>query len=211
MTHLPGLGLLALLLMPALPASAAIYSYIDEAGNRVFTDRPGNHATEPVETRPSNRMPAQQTPEPAPPPTRVIKAPTPGYAVLDLIQPEPDATIRNNAGELSVTATSDPGLHPGHRYRLLLDGAATGEPTEQPAFVLENVDRGTHQLTLEVIDAQGEPVQSSLPSTFHMMRTSLAQRRMARPCKRADYGVRPECPLKDKPKEKRDIPFVPFL
>ncbi len=211
MKHLLRLGLLALLLMPALPASAAIYSYIDEAGNRVFTDRPGNHATEPVETKPSNRMPAPPLPELAPLPTKTLKAPTLGYALLDLVQPASDATIRNNAGELSVTATSDPGLHPGHRYRLLLDGTATGESTEQPAFLLENVDRGTHQLTLEVVDAQGEPVQSSLPRTFHMMRTSLAQRRMARPCKQADYGVRPECPLKDKPKEKRDIPFVPFL
>jgi hypothetical protein len=44
-----------------------------------------------------------------------------------------------------------------------------------------------------------------------MMRTSLAQRRMVTPCRKADYGVRPECPLKDKPKEKKDIPFVPFL
>jgi hypothetical protein len=76
---------------------------------------------------------------------------------------------------------------------------------------LQNVDRGSHQLVVEVIDSQGERVLSSEPRVFHMMRTSLAQRRMVNPCRKADYGVRPECPLKDKPKEKKDIPFVPFL
>jgi hypothetical protein len=32
-----------------------------------------------------------------------------------------------------------------------------------------------------------------------------------RPCKKDDYGVRPECPLQDKPPEKKDIPLVPFI
>jgi len=62
-----------------------------------------------------------------------------------------------------------------------------------------------------VIDEQERELQRSAIRTFHLLRTSLAQRRMVNPCKKADYGVRPECPLKDKPVEKRDIPFVPFL
>jgi hypothetical protein len=44
-----------------------------------------------------------------------------------------------------------------------------------------------------------------------MQRISLAQKRKVTPCKKADYGVRPECPLKDKPPEKKNIPFVPFI
>ena len=204
------LGLSGLLLVFALPASAAIYSYTDAEGNRVFTDRPGGRAAEQVETKPANSMAAQ----PVPPPkqaVKVLKATTPGYTLLDIVQPDPDATIRNNAGELAVSVTSTPALHPGHQYRLLLDGAAVGAPGESPALMLQNVDRGSHQLVVEVIDSQGERLQASAPRVFHMMRTSLAQRRMVNPCKKGDYGVRPECPLKDKPKEKKDIPFVPFL
>jgi hypothetical protein len=204
------LGLSGLLLAFALPASAAIYSYTDAEGNRVFTDRPGGRAAEQVETKPANRMAAQ----PVPPPkqvVKVLKATTPGYTVLDIVQPDPDATIRNNAGELAVSVTSNPALHPGHQYRLLLDGAPAGAPGESPVLMLQNVDRGSHQLVVEVIDSQGKSLQSSTPRVFHMMRTSLAQRRMVNPCKKGDYGVRPECPLKDKPKEKKDIPFVPFL
>jgi len=210
MRHALRLGLFGLLLALALPASAAIYSYVDAEGNRVFTDRPGSRVAEQVEPKPANSMAAQ----PISPPkqaVKVLKPTTPGYTLLDIVQPVPDATIRNNAGELTVSVTSNPALHPGHQYRLLLDGAPAGAPGESPVLTLQNIDRGSHQLVVEVIDSQGESVLSSEPRVFHMMRTSLAQRRMVNPCKKADYGVRPECPLKDKPKEKKDIPFVPFL
>lgn len=210
MSHALRLGVLGLLLALTLPSTAAIYSYTDADGNRVFTDRPGGRAAEPVDTKPSNSMPAQPVPL-APSRVKVIKAPTPGYVSLAIVQPEPEATIRNNAGELTVSITSNPPLHPGHQYRLLVDGTAAGEPGANTTIALGNVDRGSHQLVVEVIDNADVTVHSSAPITFHMMRTSLAQRRMVNPCKKADYGVRPECPLKDKPKEKRDIPFVPFL
>jgi len=210
MKHTARLGLLGLLFALAAPAGAAIYSYIDAEGNRVFTDRPGGAAAEQVQTKPANSM----TPQPVPAPkqaVKVLKAAEPGYTMLAIVQPEPDATVRNNAGELAVSVTSDPALHPGHQYRLLLDGVPVGAPGESPVLMLENIDRGSHQLVVEVIGSQGENLQSSPPRVFHMMRTSLAQRRMVNPCKKDDYGVRPECPLKDKPKEKKDIPFVPFL
>jgi len=202
---------LALVLIAgALPVSAEIYSYTDAQGNRVFTDRPGAHAAEPVETRPSNRMTPQPVPQ-AEPRVDVLEAPAPRYSLLDILQPEADATVRSNAGELAVSVASSPALQAGHRYRLLLDGIPAAAPAESTDFVLTNVDRGTHRLTVEVVDAKDEPLQGSAARTFHMMRTSLAQRRMVNPCKKNDYGVRPECPMKDKPAEKKDIPFVPFL
>jgi hypothetical protein len=204
------LGLFCLLLALALPASAGIYTYVDAEGNRVFTDRPGGQAVESVDTRTINSMPAQPVASPAAV-REVLREAAPGYQLLDIVQPEPDATIRNNAGELTVSVTSDPALLPGHQYRLLLDGSPIVPDSSDSAFALHNIDRGSHQLIVEVIDADGQMLQSSAPRLFHMMRTSLAQRRMVNPCKQDDYGIRPECPLKDKPKEKKDIPFVPFL
>ena len=207
-------ALAAALLACALPAAAEIYSYTDEQGNRVFTDRPGGRAVELVKPRPTNSMPPAETrpiqaPEPVAAPT--ADSATNRYSQLEVLTPQPDATIRDNAGGLLVEVASTPELLPGHAYRLLLDGNDTELGGGGPQFALQNIDRGTHQLTVQVIDESGASLQSSPPRTFHMMRTSLAQRRMARPCKKDDYGVRPECPLKDKPKEKRDIPFVPFL
>ncbi|MCQ4298412.1 DUF4124 domain-containing protein [Pseudomonas songnenensis] len=199
-----------LLLATALPALGGIYSYTDAEGNRVFTDRPTGQAMEEVQLKPSNSMAAQPTPAP-----RVVQPPKPQEATiryqLQILSPAADEAIRNNAGSVSVTVQAEPALQPGHAYQVLLDGQPFGAPGEETTFELNNVDRGTHQLAVAVVDAQERVLQQSESLSFHLIRTSLAQRRMVNPCKKADYGVRPECPLKDKPVEKRDIPFVPFL
>lgn len=117
--------------------------------------------------------------------------------------PEPDATIRSSAGELIVSITSEPGLQPGHRYRLLLDGQPTAEPGPSPVFALGNIDRGSHNLSVEILDEHGRTVERTANQPFHMLRISLAQKRQVKPCTLTDYGQRPECPLKDKPEEEK--------
>lgn len=197
------------LMLLALPALAQVYTYIDSEGNRVFTDKPRSGNAERVELAPSNSMPATQT-QTAP----VIETPpepSQRYSLLRILVPQPDATIRDSAGNLIVSVNSEPKLFPQHSYRLLLDGVQVGEAGTSPVFPLENIDRGTHQLAVEIIDQQGRIIERTPPQPFHMLRISLAQKRMVNPCKKADYGVRPECPLKDKPPEKKDIPFVPFI
>ncbi len=163
-----------------------------------------------MQLKPSNSMATQPTTAP-----RAVQPPKQQAAAiryqLQILSPAADEAIRNNAGTVSVTVEAEPALQPGHFYQLLLDGEPFGAPGEQTSFQLSNVDRGTHQLAVAVVDAQERVLQQSESRSFHLIRTSLAQRRMVNPCKKADYGVRPECPLKDKPVEKRDIPFVPFL
>jgi len=203
--------LLCFFLLLSLPAWAQVYTYIDAEGNRVFTDKPRSGSAERIQLAPTNGM-AVPVSAPAPavpqPPTE-----TPRYEVLRILVPEPDATIRDAAGNLIVTSDSEPSLFEGHSYRLLLDGKAVGEPGRSPVFALENIDRGTHQVAVEIVDAQGRTVERTPSQPFHMMRISLAQKRQANPCKKADYGVRPECPIKDKPKEEDDglISILPFL
>lgn len=198
------------LMLLALPSLAQVYTYIDAEGNRVFTDKPKSGNAERVELAPSNSMPAIQTPSA----TQVVSAPpepAQRYSLLRILVPQPDATIRDSAGNLIVSINSEPGLFAQHSYRLLLDGKPVGEVGSSPVFPLENIDRGTHQLAVEVIDQAGRIIERTPTQPFHMQRISLAQKRKVNPCKKADYGVRPECPLKDKPPEKKDIPFVPFI
>ncbi|MEA1607126.1 MULTISPECIES: DUF4124 domain-containing protein [Pseudomonas] len=198
------------LMLLALPSLAQVYTYVDAEGNRVFTDKPKSGNAERVELAPSNSMPAIQTPTA----TQVVSTPpepAQRYSLLRILVPQPDATIRDSAGNLIVSINSEPGLFTQHSYRLLLDGKPVGEVGSSPVFPLENIDRGTHQLAVEVIDQAGRIIERTPTQPFHMQRISLAQKRKANPCKKADYGVRPECPLKDKPPEKKDIPFVPFI
>ncbi|MGV8919388.1 MAG: DUF4124 domain-containing protein [Pseudomonas sp.] len=194
-------GLLLCLLLIALPATAEVYSYVDAQGNRVFTDRPHSGAKW-VDIPPSNSM-NQPTVKPITKAKPPVTKPGPlfHYDLLRILVPEPDATIRNIAGDLIVSINSDPTLQNAHSYRLLLDGKPFGEPGRSPVFPLTNIDRGTHQLAVEILDESGRMLERTPSQDFHMMRISLAQKRLAQPCTTEDYGVRPECPLADKPKD----------
>ncbi|MHC8316659.1 DUF4124 domain-containing protein [Pseudomonas sp. LB3P31] len=192
----------------ALPASAEVFTYIDAQGNRVFTDQPGNGNAKRVPLPPANRMTANPTgAKPVIAGKQSEAPPRFRYDMLRVLIPEPDATLRSSAGELIVSVTSEPGLQRGHRFRLLLDGKPTAEPGLSPVFALTNVDRGSHNLSVEILDQQGRTVERTANQPFHMLRISLAQKRQVKPCVLADYGQRPECPLKDKPKEE----INPFL
>ncbi|NUU34727.1 DUF4124 domain-containing protein [Pseudomonas sp. C2B4] len=186
----------------ALPVSAEVFTYLDAQGNRVFTDQPKAGNAKPVPLAPSNRMPTTQT---APVTSKKTeKQPPLHYDLLRILVPEPDATVRSTAGEIIVSVTSEPGLQRRHRYRLLLDGRPTAEPGLSPVFPLSNIDRGTHQLSVEIIDEQGQTVERTANQPFHMQRVSLKQKRKVKPCALDDYGQRPECPLTEKPVEEKN-------
>lgn len=195
----------------SLPAMAEVFTYVDAQGNRVFTDQPGTRNAKRVPLATSNRMSAN--PSGAAPMTAAKQntaKPLFHYDMLRVLVPEPDATIRSTAGELIVSVTSEPGLQQGHRYRLLLDGQPTAEPGPSPVFALSNIDRGSHNLSVEILDEQGRTVERTANQPFHMQRISLAQKRQVKPCALTDYGQRPECPLKDKPEEERSS-FLRFF
>jgi hypothetical protein len=195
----------------ALSASAEVFTYIDAQGNRVFTDQPGSGNARRVPLATSNRMSANPTgAAPVIAEKRTETKPLFRYDMLRVLVPEPDATIRSSAGELIVSITSEPGLQRGHRYRLLLDGQPTAEPGPSPVFALSNIDRGSHNLSVEILDEHGRIVERTANQPFHMMRISLAQKRQVKPCTLTDYGQRPECPLKDKPIEPKN-PFLRFF
>ncbi|MBV4487685.1 DUF4124 domain-containing protein [Pseudomonas sp. SWRI153] len=203
-------ALLVALALMAAQAFAEVFTYIDAQGNRVYTDQPRANAKRvPIAT--SNRMAAPAT---GAAPVAIAKKPSEQppfhYDMLRILIPEPDATLRSSAGELIVSVTSEPGLQSGHRYRLLLDGKATGEPGASPVFALRNIDRGSHNLSIEILDETGRTVERTANQPFHMLRISLAQKRQVKPCVAGDYGVRPECPLKDKPEEPKN-PFLRFF
>jgi len=201
-------ALICLLMLVGCHAVAEVYTYVDAEGNRVFTDQPHKNAKK-VDIAPSNQIRSA----PKKPSQASSAKPKPGplfhYQLLRILAPEPDSTIRDVQGNLIVTVSNDPELQPGHTYRLLLDGKVYGEAGRSPVFPLTNIDRGTHQLSIEIVDPFGRVAERTPNQPFHMMRISLAQKRLANPCKTDEYGVRPECPLKDKPPE--DSSILPFF
>jgi len=206
--------LLSLLLLSSSSLGfAAIYTYLDENGERVFTDNPPQgQPAEQVKIAPTNKLPAV-------PVVKVLKAPpmpqeqaasvAPAYQVLRILTPEPDATIRANDRQLIVTVSSEPALAQGHLFRVILNGKPATEASRSPVFPLHDIDRGTHQLAVEIINQQGKIMERTPAQPFHLRQTTLSDKRRVRPCTDDDYGVRPECPLHDKPEKKSKL--LPFL
>ena len=161
-----------------------MFTYVDAQGNRVFTDQPGSGNAKRVpmahqqsHVRQPDRCAHRSLQRKKPKPKHAFH-----YDMLRVLVPEPDATVRSSAGELIVSVTSEPGLQRGHRYRLLLDGEPTAEPGPSPVFPLSNVDRGSHNLSVEILDEQGRTVERTANQPFHMLRISLAQKRQVKPC-----------------------------
>lgn len=185
-TRLLGVALLIGLGAASVEAATRIYRTVDEDGNVVFTDVPPRDAEQ--EAAVDVNAPNSFTPPPVERETRSVSewlgndadAPAdPGeeaaplsYQSLRVAAPANDEGIRENAGNVTVTAAIEPQLATGHAIQVYLDGQLrqSGHAT---SFQLVNVDRGTHSLQLRVVDASGNTVIASEPSVFHLQRRSV--------------------------------------
>lgn len=166
-----------LLLALTLPASAQIYTYTDATGKQVFTDRPPQDTdAQAVELPALNTVPspAEQTRRLAPPEGNPAEQ-TIAYRLLQIDGLPSGQALRANNGSFSVSVIIDPPLQPGHQLRLLLDGQPYGEPSRGPRLQLTHIDRGTHQLAVQVLSA-GQPIQHSTPQEFTLQRVSILNR-----------------------------------
>ncbi len=164
----------AVLAIAAAPSWAQIYKSTDEDGNVVFTDTPppDSPSAQQVELQRTNTTPpppdlprantdSNNKPETVAVPTAIITAPA------------NDTTFPIGlAGNFSVSAHVAPPLSRGEGVRLTMDGQPQGGPQASGFWDLNNVYRGTHNLVVEVVDADGEVLSSSEPIQVHVMRTS---------------------------------------
>ncbi|WP_166358217.1 DUF4124 domain-containing protein [Pseudomonas akapageensis] len=166
--------LIVVLGLLALPAAAQVYKYTDANGNTTYSDQPAAGASnEPIELPPLNSVAppplvsAQQpTSKPIPPKAKTF------YTVLRVGNMVDQQAIRANDGNLIVEVLVRPRLQPEHRLQLLLDGQAYGQPSNVPSLQLVNLDRGEHNLAIQVLSDQ-TVVQQSQPIAFTVLRTHL--------------------------------------
>lgn len=162
-----------------------IYRWIDENGNEAYSDQPTENA-EKIELRHSMIYTPVAIPESndinddnqaATEQSETDQTePAPNYQ-LTIISPEDDAGIRVNNGDVVVNLQVIPALVPerGDKIQLYLDSLPVGVPMPQLSFILENLERGTHQLSAVVLNASGELLAQSTTTTFHLQRSSLLQ------------------------------------
>jgi len=163
---------LLILLLLAGSAHAEIYKSINTAGEVVYSDT----RTKGAETMKMPALPTY-TPPPVMPSTtnRAEPVETAVYEDFVFLQPEDDATIRNNQGIINAELKLTPALlsKRNHRVQFYLDGEAYGEPGDLIRTTMSNLDRGMHTLTASVLDANGDSLISAAPVIVHLHRESI--------------------------------------
>ena len=106
------------------------------------------------------------------PPLAGNDQPTSGYLSARIISPPDGEALRANSGNFEVRAQIEPDLRQGHHLRLLLDGDPQGAAQASSTFRLTGIERGEHQLRLQIVDDDGGLVFAGEPSTFHLLRHS---------------------------------------
>ncbi len=170
--------ILALTFGLAAPAwSDRVYRHVDEEGNVTFSDEPPGDGAEEIKMQPITTMPlprpqqrqARQT-------TREETAEeSPAYDTLAITKPEHDTAFWRASGDIVIEVNVQPELRPSHSLELELDGERI-QQTRNRRFEIINIDRGTHEAVVHIINANGETLQSSELSRFTVHQPSRLHR-----------------------------------
>ena len=161
-------------------AQAEIYKTVDANGNVVFTDiapvdRSGVAAPQEVTVEPMNTYEPATAPAPRKTPIPTTRRRRAITRSSTWSRPAPDASVRDNAGNVEVQVALTPVLRASHRLLLVFDGEDTEIEAVSGAFELTNVDRGTHTVGAKVVDRRGNVLIESASSTFNLMRFATPQ------------------------------------
>ena len=177
--HLTYLLFSALLLTSATASAQKLYKIVDENGRVTYTDK-----------KPSSDKTYQElTVEPSKPDPQAVKKArankqrrqqkqnspiTPlrfrGYKAIDIVSPSNDQNILQDQQTVTVKLALTPELQAGHQVQLLFDGRSIEKPSRSLNFVLTELERGSHNIKVQVLDTAGTVIANSDPVTIHVRR-----------------------------------------
>ena len=159
------------LLTIALPVTADIFQYTDAQGNRVYTDLPPqNKETSSVKLPAANSVYIPTTPSSN---NRFDKSQAATanqpYSLLELQNLPTEEAIRSNNGSFTVAVAIEPTLAGQHRLQLLIDVQPYGTASRSTHIAVQNLDRGEHRLSVQVLAGQ-HIIQTSSEQTIAVQR-----------------------------------------
>lgn len=161
----------------AVPVAAAeVYKTTDEAGNVIFSDQPSPEA-ETIRIQETQTIPADG----APPFTYTPPAPAvQPYTKLSIVSPVNDEAMRPEDQAVRIVARAEPAFRGQDTYVLILDGQEHGSG-KSSTFVLNDLERGTHSVSVVLRDPTGAELIRSEPVMFHVLRTTVLQKKAPAP------------------------------
>jgi len=168
--------MMPLLLLPGL-AQAVICKTVDADGVVSYTDVPVEECRTPVKLPDYSRYTPRPIERPAsPPPDEPSAASEPafaGYQSIQFVEPAAEGTVRSNEGKVPVSIALEPPLQAGHLVRLYVDGEAVRGSFSGVDIELSGIERGTHRLRADVVDASGKKLIGSSDVSFTLRQVGL--------------------------------------
>ena len=168
------IAIIVLITIYASSAQAEIYTCKDAKGNTVYTDSPSAcSSAEEIKTDklpklvPSKSLTTRSS-------TTVTKPENESsYSALVITSPKNDSTVRDNNGNLTINFQATPALQSrkGHKYVVTVNGKEVYSGTST-ITALKNVDRGTHNIGVKVVDQSGISKISATPVKTTLQRFS---------------------------------------
>ena len=157
--------LLTAVLFSVSIVAETVYKKTKPDGSFEFTDQASPDSEE-IKVR----KPTTYTAPPLPKLTLPSKklSPTFNYE-LAIVQPTNDTTIHNKS-DITVSVALQPKLISAYKHQIRYQLAGQSIISESNTVTFKNVDRGTHQINVSVINADGESVSSVVSTTFHLKR-----------------------------------------
>ncbi|PSW63837.1 DUF4124 domain-containing protein [Photobacterium leiognathi subsp. mandapamensis] len=156
--------------------ASTIYSWTDENGVVHFTDQPQtpDATAYPLSVtevsgnieQTADTIAAQNTD------VAVVEEPAKTITTVSLVSPMHEQTIRNNEGIINIHAVTNSKLNNQTQAQLVLDGVVKGEPQTELTWTLDNVDRGSHQLQIQLVKG-GKVIASSDSITVYLHRATV--------------------------------------
>lgn len=162
-----------ILLLVSFSTQAEIYRGVDEEGEIFYSDKEQPNAELiPTPTPNAISMPKLEAKKPVA--EDAEDAEMNPYKSFGIVNPANNTTIRDNAGNISITLSLLPALDTknNHRITIYLDGQIVISATTELTIQLANIRRGKHTLSAKVIDGKGKQLIRSNAVTINMKQTS---------------------------------------
>jgi hypothetical protein len=149
-----------------------VYKSTDEKGNVTYSDVPNGKKIDPVDLPQINTTPSVQ-----PQPYTPAKAKDLSQAFnINIVSPADGTEILAGQRDLSVVASVSPSLPSGFSAQLLMNDVPYGGAQPTPSFVITEISRGQHQLSVVIYNPSGRIVARSRSVTVYVQRPTILNR-----------------------------------
>jgi preprotein translocase subunit SecF len=157
-------------------AESKIYYWVDKNGESHFSDTAAPETNpEEVNIRNQNLLVNKQKNQVQNEEAEIqLEVPTNQPSIsykADITSPSEGATIHSNEGTINIQVSITPEKKTDDTLQLYLDGKKIGTPQRSPTMRALNIDRGTHQVQVFILDKAGNILTKTQIVTVYVQKT----------------------------------------